>query len=415
MIKVRLNTRPTKIALLISTLILAASPLAHAKDFKNYNKPLVVDNAFVQANGNVITGDFVGTTSTPALTITATTPVTVVNSTVTGPADLIYGDGIYLTLLNTIGTGTNPNVYGSQKGRFLHIEQVGSLDMENCTVTGTSFGVYINRYVGNFTHSQGIRIINNIINNVDGRLSDGNGGYIPDGDYNAHAFQLNQVVAVPYVEIAWNQVINTPFQSSVNDQINIYVSSGTKENPIRIHDNYLQGAYPANPGVDSYSGGGIITDGGTNDTATSATSWVNIYNNQVVSTANYGISIAAGNNNNAYKNRVVSSGFISTGAFIPMTYSNGLNNYNNYNQPATTFFNNLVQNNLAGLIAGTSGSPKTPRRSDHYLPGQGSSVPNTWWLPDDAAHPTLADEGNELSLWNKKLKANKMLLGATKK
>ena len=70
-------------------------------------------------------------------------------------------------------------------------------------------------------------------------------------------------------------MINEPGKSRVEDNINIYLSSGTAAIPILIHDNYIQGAYTINPAQGSYSnktysydwsyaGGGILLgDGGT--------------------------------------------------------------------------------------------------------------------------------------------------------
>lgn len=377
-----------------------------------YQSPIVVDNNYVSQHGSIITGNYQGTINTPAITVTAGTPVTIINSNVTGPGDLIYGDGVDLTVINTTGVGTNPGQSGVQKGFFVHIEQAVNVLVENNTTTGSRFAVYINRYVGNFTHTQNIQILNNVVNNIDARPSTGS-GYVTSGEYNGHAFQLNNVIGVPNIVIAWNQVINKPRQSQVSDIINIYESSGTSASHILIHDNYLQGAYPANPGTDRYTGGGIITDGQTSDTLANATGFVDVYNNQIVSTANYGISIAAGHDNNFYNNTIISSGYLSDGSFIPMTFSNGINNYNNYNQPSSVCFNNIAQaNNPVGLIASTLGT-NAPRRSDYYLPNQTTNN-NVSFVPYSNSSPTIADEQAQLVLWQAKLRFHKMKVGVAK-
>jgi hypothetical protein len=374
-----------------------------------YQPPIVIDKTYVSQHGSVISGNFQGTTSSPAITVSAGTPVTIINSNVTGPGDLIYGVGVDLTVINTTGVGTNPGQSGVQKGMFVHIEQAVNLLVENNTMSGVRFGVYVNRYVGNFTHAQNIQILNNIVNNVDARPSTGS-GYATSGEYNGHAFQLNNVIGVPNVVIAWNQVINTPRQSQCSDLINIFESSGTSASHILIHDNYLQGAYPTNPGTDRYTGGGIITDGQTSDTLSNATGYVDAYNNQVVSTANYGISIAAGHDNNFYNNTVISSGYLSDGSFIPMTFSNGINNYNNYNQPSSVCFNNIAQlNNPVGLIANTLGT-NAARRSDYYLPNQSGNT-NVSFVPNNNSSPTIADEQAQFTLWQSKLAFHKMKVG----
>jgi hypothetical protein len=369
-----------------------------------YQGPLVVDKVYVKKNGNVITGNYAGTLTSPAITVKSGTPVTIVNSNVTGPGDLIYGNNVDLTVLNTNGISTNPNVAGQQKGMFIHIEGAIHLDIENNTAQGPSFGIYVNSYEGNYTHTEALRFINNVFSNIDARPSDGQGGYQQSGEWNGHGIQLNQVRNVPDVEIAWNQIINQPRMSQCSDIINIFDSSGTPTSHILIHDNYLQGAYPATPGQ-SYTGGGIITDGNPTDTAQSATAYVDVYNNQVVSSANYGISIAAGHDNYFYNNRIVSSGYLADGTFIPMSYSNGINNYNNYSQPATTFFNNLTATNYVGYIASQGTGTGIPRRSDFYLPAQSGNT-NTEMLPVNAQTPTIANEQQEYVLWQEKFQAS---------
>jgi hypothetical protein len=388
---------------------LALLPLSQAYAIV-YQGPLVVNDAWVKLNGNIVTGNYQGTASAPAITISTAAPITIVNSNVTGPGDLIYGSNVNLTVIDTTGIATNPNVSGLQKGMFVHVQSAVSLLVENNNVTGTRFGVYVNVYAGNFTHTQTIKIMNNVINNIDARPSNGNGGYVTTGEYNGHAFQLNGVHSVPDMEIGWNQVINVPGQSQCSDIINIYQSSGTAASHLLIHDNYLQGAFPANPGTaNKYTGGGIITDGSAKDTVATATAFVDVYRNQVVSSANYGIAIAAGHDNNYFTNTVVSSGYLPGNVFMPMSFGNGVNNFNNYQQPATVFYNNIMQNNNPiGFIASTSTG--APRRSDYFLPGQTGNT-NISFIPNDSTNPTMTDEANQLSLWRQKLKTNKVILG----
>jgi hypothetical protein len=382
---------------------------AHAINFQG---PLVVNDAYIKKHGNVIVGNFQGTLSAPAILVNTSNPVLITDSILQGPGDMIYGQGVNVSVTNTTGTATNTNIYGQQKGMFLHVEGAINVNAQNNTMTGFTFGIYINSYQGNGTNAQTIKILNNIVNNMDGRPSNGNGGYITSGQWNAHAFQLNQVRNVPYMEIAWNQIINQPNQGMCSDLINIYVSGGQSGNPLLIHDNYLQGAFPANPGPDNYTGGGIITDGGTSNTATNTTSFVNIYNNQMVATANYGLSIAAGHDNQIYNNRVVSSGYTASGAFYPTTFGNGINNYNNYNQPATTFYNNYASNNYSGLIR--KNSTGGPMRADWYLPGQASGTgANVAFTPNNTSAPTLADEAAEYQLWLKKIAKQSKKLGSS--
>ena len=59
------------------------------------------------------------------------------------------------------------------------------------------------------------------------------------------------------IDIGWNEVINTPGASDVEDVISLYKSGGTSAQPARIHNNFIWGAFP-NPIGNGYSGGGIM-------------------------------------------------------------------------------------------------------------------------------------------------------------
>lgn len=386
--------------------LLCSLPLASA-----YAGSIVVDDNYIAQFGTVITGSFQGTVTTPAIKVTTLTPITIQNSTVTGPGDLIYGNGSNISVINTIGIATNPNQLNVQKGMFVHIDNAVNVLVQNCNINQVRFGVYINGYAGNHTSSQTIKILNNSVLNIDGRPSDGNGGYATSGSYNAHGFQLNKVQSVPNIEIGWNKMVNFPFQSQVTENINIYSSSGTSTSHILVHDNFIQGAYPANPGTDSYSGGGIITDGKSTDTADTTTAFVDVYNNRVVSTANTGISIAAGHDNTMYNNRVVSSGYAAYCTFITRKGAVGMYNWNLYGAPSTVFFNNNIHDNYVGLISNLNGTGQ-PVRNDFWVPGQNNQTENNVnWTPNDSLHPTIADENNENLAWQHALLAANRKVG----
>ena len=68
--------------------------------------------------------------------------------------------------------------------------------------------------------------------------------------------------------------------------------------------------------MDFYNGPGFTTDGSVSDTVATASSFNNVYNNQIVGTVNVGIEFGAGHDNVAYNNRVVSSGLLSNGTQI---------------------------------------------------------------------------------------------------
>lgn len=376
---------------------------------------LVVDDAYVTKYGKEVKGgNFQGTTTQSAILVTTTTPITISNTTVSGPGNLIQlNKGTHVTIVNTTGTGTNPNVSGTQKGAFVNANNIASIDMHNCTITGTRFGILVVGYTGNASAGDTISITKNVFNNIDGRKSDGNGGYIIQADWRAHAIQLNGIHGAPHVEIAWNQVITVPFQGDISDNINIYDSGGTQNDPLLVHDNFIKGALPGDPGVDVYHGGGIICDGTANATSTSTTQFVNIYNNQVTMTANYGVGIAVGHDNTIYNNRVVSAGILSTGGVAyASTFATGGYNYNAHSQTSSVFFNNHVKNNVLGLLRPSSSGSSTLMRADWYLPGQSSTENNISFTPVSNKSPILADEATELANWQQKLLDNSITIGA---
>jgi hypothetical protein len=369
----------------------------------HYNGPLLVDAKYIKKHGSVITGNYQGTTTTAAITITnAPFPVTISSSNLTGAGDLIYIVNSNVTITKTTGSGTNPNVAGTPQGMFVHAVNVSNLSVTNCNVSNVSYGVSVTGYTGNYQTGQTISILDNIFTNINGRPSNGSGGYVGTGSFNAHGIQLNNISALPGMEISWNQIVNTAFQSQSAEIIETIDVSGTASSPLLIHDNYVQGAYPADPGVDPYSGGGIMLNGTKTDTANVTSAYINVYNNQIVSTANMGVAIAAGHNNNVYNNRVVSSGYVTTGtkSLIAFASAIGMYNWNYYAQPSTVFFSNLIQNNVVGLIRKTSTG--APERGDLWLPGQTTNN-NTSFQPYNSLNPTLSDEATEYQNWLVKL------------
>jgi hypothetical protein len=381
----------------------------------------LLSSAGVPQTGNplVITsgGTFQGTWSstdpnTPAITIDTTDPVIIENSTIQGAGDLIATavSGADITVLNCSGSELNPMIAGRAPGRFLDADHPANVDIENNGIEGTS-GIYVHSHAG---AAGTVKVIGNRAHNIDGRKADGAGGFVTyntivrrgrstDGFVPAQFVQLDQVHALPGIEIAWNQVINDPGQSRVEDNINIYRSSGTPQSPLLIHDNYIQGAYNVSPaqatyksaGVKydwSYSGGGILLGDGKAKNAADATAYVKAYDNQVVSTTNYGMAIASGHDIEFYDNRIVSAGVLPDGT--PIAQQNvGAYVWNAYKASRRTFFNDGGHDNAIGWIkSGTT-------RNDWYVPNA-SEWTNNSPLPDPI---TLATEASEWNLWQQKL------------
>jgi len=273
------------------------------------------------------------------------------------------------------------------------------------------FGVYVRGYGGNRDGTETITILNNRGRNILGLESDGNNGYLP-GENNwqwAHAFQLSEMTFVPGIQIAWNEIVNYPYQSLVNENINMYDAGGTSSSPAVIHDNYIQGAYAYNPPVDAYNGGGYTTDGSGSDTVATASSFNNVYNNQIVGTVNMGIEFGAGHDNVAYNNEVISSGLLSDGTMI-FAQNVGLSLYDVYgNIQNGSMYNNNMYGNTVGWMCWAARCASDGYRNDEYFPINSGYYATNQSI---AANPiTLQAENAEYPAWLAKISGNAMVVG----
>jgi hypothetical protein len=382
----------------------------------NYQKPIIVDKAYIKKHGSIITGNYAGTATQAAITILVAQNVTILNSNLTGPYDMIQAllKPANITVTNTTAIATNPVPRGAVKGIFLHVNKFTNINMQNNNIQGLRLGFYCDGYAGNHTINETLTISKNVFTNIDARPSDGKGSFETTGQYNGQAIHLGNITNVPAMEIGWNEVMNAPQQSSTGALIEINETSGTAASPLAIHDNYIQGAFPSYPGKDLYGFGGILVNGRPSDTKKLTSSFVSITTNRVVATANYGIAIAAGHNITVNNNRVVSSGFTANGLFYPMSAAYGdaygAVNSNIYNQPTTVFFSNIIENSVLGLIR--NDGDDGPIRADWSLPGQGGNVAgNIDFVPFNSSSPTLADEAQEFVNWQQGAVSNNIVLG----
>lgn len=190
----------------------------------------------------------------------------------------------------------------------------------------------------------------------------------------------------------------------------MYVSSGRPDSPIRIHDNYIQGAYPTNPATNTnYPGGGILLgDGKVSNPMDSG--YARVYNNQIVGTSNHGLAIAGGVENHAYNNRVISSGRLPDGQRIPAA-NVGLYVWDPLKAGTLappTFANNSMENNQVGWTRVAS---------------DGRTSNNPTWFPNCGLNSTACNgnqnlgtitldmERQEYSSWQSKLASNGVKVG----
>ena len=379
--------------------------------------PIVYATPIVITSGGTYTGNWQGTTTTPAVYVNTSSPVVLKNCNVTGPGTLIQGAyhlAVTLTVTGCTGLGTNTGPAGTAPGHFLSASNFTSVIAEHNLLENTGgFGFY-----GSDVATTGkVQVLYNSLKNVDG-LPNGGGACTENGSqpYCHRNFVIvHDMLDDPNIEIAWNQVINTPDKSAMEDVILIQYSSGLATGPIRIHDNYIGGAYDSAPETSmDYTGSGInVADGGTVADAAHATAFVHAYDNQVVNFENYGMGIAAGHDNEIYDNRIITSNLLPGGAQMGKPWT-GLLLKNNYNQPASIFYNNTATANVVGDTY-TSAYGLRTADCDFFAAGPGlcsAEAPvNTDFVPLSGVQIEPADEAAEFASWLAKIGARGFVMG----
>jgi hypothetical protein len=304
-----------------------------------------------------------------------------------------------VTIRNCVGTGQNPGVSGKAPGRFLRAENFDNVDVSNNTFTGTS-GIYLLNYAGGGAAGKTVRVVNNTVRNIDGRYSTGS-GWSTTGFLRVQFLQLDKVRHIQGGLVAWNDVINTPNQSRVEDNINVYLSSGTASSPLMIRDNLIRGAYGAAAATETgYSGGGILVGDGNVSSAADSASYVTATGNTVIDTTNYGIAMAAGHHLSLTNNRVISDGKLADGSTVA---SQNIGMYVwNMNGDPNWGSNSATGNAISWMKAGKH---------------------NDWWTPDcgtgcsgnSLIQGTIdaAAENAEESRWRQRVSSGGIAIGST--
>jgi hypothetical protein len=362
-------------------------------------------------SGGTYSGNWTSTDpNTAAVTIKTDEPVVLQDSVISSKGPLITVSGVNtganVTIQNVTGTALDPGVAGDQRGVFLTATQVTSLVVKNCSMIGASFGIKLGA-----TSPSTLDITNNYASNLEDRASDGQGGFLATRPELGHFIILNGVSAPEGADIAWNQVVQTIGQSSIEDVINIYNSQGSVGHPISVHDNYMEGA--SSPAVTGhYTGTALITDGpGTG--GSSPTAYVQFENNQVVATAGTGVGIAAGHDVSATGNRVVSCGMTSSGSWYAWG-ANGVVIWNYY--ASTQFYNNTITTTAGGMVGPNSNNVPAaydlwvnpPDKLDAGVSASGNEFTDPCLT---TAGVNLQAEDNERTFWSSKIAAASELIG----
>jgi len=259
--------------------------------------------------GGTYSGNWTSTTSTPAVTVSTSQPVTIVNSTVTNLAGgaLIdaRGSGVQLTVDHVTANGGDTY---QTSGRFILTYDFKSLVVRSSTITNTR-GIEV---AGGVAGSS-VLITRNRHKNIQGNATNPVGNFVQFRDVqNATA------------DVSWNEIINEYDKSYPEDIINIYKSAH-----VNVHDNMLwQQSRPGN--VPGSTQGGITIDCISGSGCDSNT----ISNNQLVGTEAILTWVTQGGSNNMVSNnRIVNDGYLDNGNRIANGYmgihvlSGGSNNH----------------------------------------------------------------------------------------
>jgi hypothetical protein len=375
-----------------------------------WSDPIVI------TEGGTYSGNWQSTNAkTPAVTVATTAPVTIENAHIRSVGSLVKTTvvGSNLTVRNSLGVAVNAAAKGQPNGVFLEVTSPARLDVENNYIENAQGGVIVHGYAGNRDGEQSIVIRANRARNMNGLLSDGNSGYLPAEGSNysqARFIQFDSVQSVPGIDVGWNEVINYPGQSLVADNIEVYRSSGTPNQPLDIHDTYIQGAYPYRAAQDAYTGGGIKTDAKAGDSPQDVPAFNSIHDNQVVGTVNYGIQFSSGHNNVAANNRVISSGLLADGTKIAAQQVGMANGDATGGGVANgSMYNNTMRDNLIGWMCWQSSCAQAGYRKDQSFPAAPADYSTNSAVT--ARQITLEMENNEYQVWLNKMSAASVTVG----
>lgn len=377
-------------------LFLASLALLGALGGSCQRRPASAGATLVVRRGGTYSGTYGSSSSNvPCVSIETDEPVTLRDCVLAGAGNLIEATrgGARLTVVNCQGYGLPQSADNTRHGHFLEVNAARSVLVEHNYFERTT-GISIYQWSGDGSPAQTLTVRYNSARNLDGRYRNGGGTY-------CNFLGLNGLPNLANVEVAWNQVINEPDESLVEDNINFFNSGGTRVSPTRLHDNYIQGAYPCPATSPTYSGSGITLDG-DGHAALSTTAFVWAYDNQLVSTC-AALNIAAGHDNRFFRNRAISSGLLPDGSRLAAAYA-AAGVWNAYRQPATVFFNNQLADNIIGFVRWAGA---TPTRQD-LSPTACQPCTGTVHLPGPITRQT---ERAEWLRWQQKLQRQQVQVG----
>lgn len=208
----------------------------------------------------------------------------------------------------------------------------------------------------------------------------------------------------------WNEFINEPSNSYVEDNINLLNSGGTLEFPFDISNNYIDGAYPYPLSLDHFTGSGITIDGNpSNNTFDNMSAYINAHDNQVIRTCNACMNIAAGHDVHFYNNTMISSGKYPDGTSSDRFWG-GCCIWDASNVGVDKFVRNDVKNNTIGYVRQGVNTPFLNRQDWVVVPNNPLSIKagDNISLPNPITKET---EDAEFVKWTAKLTQAGIVIG----
>ena len=186
----------SRIAVVAATVTVSQAPAGVV-----YSGPIVI------TSGGTYSGNWQSNNpDVAAVTIRTTAPVIIENSNLQGKGNLIETAvaDVDLTVRNSRGYGLNPGVAGRVPGRFLHGQSFDNIRIENNYIEGTS-GIYLLSYKGQSATGDTVKILNNQVLNIDGRKSDGAGGWLDFNSARGSATAMRRMATSSCSSCSWTR------------------------------------------------------------------------------------------------------------------------------------------------------------------------------------------------------------------
>lgn len=262
--------------------------------------------------------------------------VTLENIVISNPGglclDLTGASDITIRNVSIINCGTEQAISDGYSVGLINIENAQNITIENSIIrdiSNAAFGSNRNNAI-EIENSSNITIRSNFIGDINSDISENSGDrgsrsisvvgsaweISIDGNHFANAgrnaVQLSRVRGATGISITNNLIEGRArWDSDFEDMINLFSSSGTPDDPIRISGNTMRNGGPSRSGT-----GIIVGDGEPNS---GDTQYVVVEDNVLIDPGHVGINLAGGNNITVANNIIVGTGDVPLATTVGMT------------------------------------------------------------------------------------------------